>query len=489
MSEKMSRPLILTLVAAQFLVMLDSSVLNVALPSIASDLRLDAIGTAWVLNAYFLSFGGLLLISGRAADVFGRRRMVLTGSLVLAVGSFIGAVAGTEWVLVVARLVQGGGAAILSSAAMSVILARTTGRQRATAMSGWGAASALGGALGVTLGGLLVGSVGWHGVLAAAGIVAILITGAALVLVSKDRGRERRRFDVLGAGLITAAAVASVYAVLTGPVLGWSSPPVGIAIGVALEAAVLFAFAERRSADPILPPGLLREARVVGGLVVNLAGGAARIGCFVLVALMLQQVLTFSPPAAGLGMLPTSLAGFAVSLLLLPKLLKRLGPQWVAFGGLLLLAAVHFLLAGTGTDGSYFLHVLPLLLLAAAGVALSFTPTTLVISEGVAARNAGVGSGLASASAQLGGALGIAVYGAVDAAGRATAIANGSSGPSVAAAGVGAAQLTAAGFALFGGIVAAATFPQVQASLMRIVGLRSRAFPVGVSGEGSGGRP
>jgi MFS family permease len=469
MRDRLSRPLLVTLVAAQFLIMLDSSVLNVALPSIASELELTPIGTAWVLNAYFLTFGGLLLVAGRAADVFGRRRMVLAGSFVLVLGSFIGAFAGTEWLLIVARLVQGVGAAMLSSAAMSVILARTTGRTRTTAMSAWGAASAIGGATGVTAGGLLVSSVGWHGVLALAGAIAALVGGAASVTLKADRGQERRGFDAVGAALVTGVAIATVYAILTIPEIGWASPQVFIALAVAVLCAAAFVLVERHSADPILPLGLLCEARIVGGVIVNLAGGAARVGCFVLVALLLQQVLEFSPSAAGLAMLPTSLAGFGVSTLLLPKLLARVGAERVAFAGLLMLASAHTLLAGVGTGAEYGLRILPVLLLAATGVALSFTPTTLVIAEGIAGRNAGVGSGLASATAQLGGAIGIAIYGAVDAANRAVVLANGGSIRSAAAVGVESAQLTAAGFALLAAIVAAVTFPRLRMTLKRVV--------------------
>ena len=476
MRDRFSRPLLVTLVAAQFLVMLDSSVLNITLPSIASDLELSAIGTAWVLNVYFLTFGGLLLVAGRAADVFGRRRMVLAGSFVLVLGSLVGAFAGTEWLLVVARLVQGAGAAILSSAAMSVILARTTGRTRTTAMSAWGAASAIGGATGVTAGGLLVSGVGWHGVLALAGAIAALVGGAAWVTLPADHGQERRRFDAFGAALVTGVAIATVYAILTIPESGWTSPQALVALAVAVLCAAAFVMVERHSADPILPLGLLREARVVGGVIVNLAGGAARIGCFVLVALLLQQVLAFSPSAAGLAMLPTSLAGFAVSSFLLPKLLARFGAERVAFAGLLLLAAAHALLAGVGTSAEYGLRILPVLVLAATGVALSFTPTTLVIAEGIAGRNAGVGSGLASASAQLGGAIGIAIYGAVDAANRAMVLANGGSTRSAAAVGIESAQLTAVGFALVAAIVAAITFPRLRMTLKRVAspGIRVR---------------
>lgn len=467
MRERLKTPLLATLVAAQFLVMLDSSVLNVALPAIAADLGLGAVGTAWVLNAYFLAFGGLLLIAGRAADVFGRRRMILTGATVLAAGSFLGVAADTETVLVIARLVQGAGAAVLSPAAMSVILATFTGRARAQAMSLWGAASAVGGATGVAAGGLLTAAVGWHGVLALSGVGAVLLAGATLLTAPRDGRGERRRFDALGAVLATAAVVAVVYAVLAIPEQGFAAPTVLAAVAAAAAALAGLVVVERRSADPILPPALFHEARVVGGMIVNLAGGAARIGCFVLVALLLQHVLEYSPAAAGLAMLPTSLCGFAVSTLLLPRLLARFGPERVAFAGLLLLAAAHVWLVGVGPGAVYGFRILPALLLAATGVALSFTPTTLVIADGIAARNAGVGSGLASATAQLGGAIGIAVFGAVDAASCAAVLADGGTAQAAAGAGIHSAQLAAAGFALAAGLIAALAFPKLRMPVTR----------------------
>ena len=187
-------PLVLTLVAAQFVVMLDSSILNVALPSIATDLGLTPVGTAWVLNAYFLTFGGLLLISGRAADVFGRRRMFLFGAAVLVAGSLMGGFATTDALLIAARLVQGAGAAMLSPAAMSVILAGFTGRDRVRAMSGWGAASTVGGAAGVTVGGLLTAALGWQSVLFVTGAVAaaIGVAGWALLPAGKEAANGAR---------------------------------------------------------------------------------------------------------------------------------------------------------------------------------------------------------------------------------------------------------------------------------------------------------
>lgn len=461
-SRRSASLLVLTLVAAQFAVMLDSSILNVALPSIATDLGLTPIGTAWVLNAYFLTFGGLLLISGRAADVFGRRRMFLLGAGLLVVGSLLGGFATTEGVLISARLIQGAGAAMLSPAAMSVILARFTGAGRARAMSGWGAASTVGGAAGVTLGGLLTAAFSWQSVLFVTGGVAAVIGMAGWMLLPDDTVTTRRSFDAAGASLLTGVAVAVVFGVLSAPHRGLLSIEVVGAAILALACVTGFAFAERRAADPVLPTGALRDPRVSGGVAVNLLGGAARIACFVLVALLLQQVLEYGPGLAGIAMLPTSVAGFAISVTVLPRALNRLGPQRVAFIGLLLLVGAHVILATVDNGDSYLLRVLPALVIAAAGVAFSFTPTTLVISEGITAQNSGVSSGLASSTAQLGGAIGIAVFGALDAANRAAVLESGGTSLAAADAGLQAANLGAAAAAGAAAVIAGLTFPALR---------------------------
>ncbi|MGC5221212.1 MFS transporter [Micromonospora sp. DT81.3] len=465
MRDTRTLPLVLTLVSAQFVVMLDSSILNVALPSIATELDLSPVGTAWVLNAYFLTFGGLLLISGRAADVFGRRRMFLLGAGVLVAGSFLGGFATTDAVLIAARLVQGVGAAMLSPAAMSVILARFTGPGRARAMSGWGAASTVGGAAGVTVGGLLTAAFGWQSVLFVTGAVAGAIGVAGWVLLPPGPKGARRPFDATGATLVTGAAVAVVFGVLSAPHSGLLSVEVLGAAAVAVACLIGFGLLEQRAADPILPTRLLRDARVGGGVGVNLLGGASRVACFVLVALLLQQVLEYGPGIAGLAMLPTSLAGFAISILVLPTALQRLGPQRVAVLGLLLLTVAHLLLATVDNGDSYVLRILPALVIAAAGVAFSFTPTTLVIAEGIAARNSGVSSGLASSTAQIGGAIGIAVFGALDAARRADVLQAGGTALAAAEAGLQAANLAAAIAAAAAAVLAVLAFPELRGLL------------------------
>lgn len=460
--SRTTAPLILTLVAAQFLVMLDSSIINVALPSIAAELGLGAVDTAWVLNAYFLTFGGLLLISGRAADVFGRRRMFMIGAAVLFAGSLVGGLAATNAVLMGARLVQGAGAAMVSPAAMSIILARFAGPSRARAMSGWGAASSIGGASGVTVGGLLTATSGWHSIMLVTATAAAAVGLGAWRLVPRDVAAARRPFDATGATLLTTAALAVVFAILEVPRAGVGSVEVVGAALLAIGSLAGFAAAERRSADPILPLAVLRDPRVAGGVVVNLLGGAARIACFVLVALLLQQVLEFGPGLAGAAMLPTSLAGFAVSTLLLPRALTRLGAQRVVLIGLLLLAIAHLMLSGVHNGDPYALRVLPALMFAAIGVSFSFTPTTLVIAEGVAARNAGVSSGLASATAQIGGAIGIALFGVLDASSRAGVVATGGTALAAAEGGLSTAHTAAALTALAAAAVAVLTFPALR---------------------------
>lgn len=455
-------PLVLTLVAAQLVVMLDSSILNVALPTIADNLDLTAVGTAWVLNAYFLTFGGLLLISGRAADIFGRRRMFLTGAAVLAAGSVLGGLSVDEAMLVAARLIQGAGSAMLSPAAMSVILATFAGDSRTRTMSWWGAASTVGGALGVAVGGILTGALGWQSVMFVTAAAAVLVGTAGWAQLERDHPAARRPFDAAGSALVTMAASAVVFAVLSIPHAGLASAEVVAAMLVAVAAGTGFVLVELRSPDAVLPLPALREPRVAGGILVNLLGGAARVACFVLVALLIQQVLDYDPAVAGLAMLPTSVAGFAVSTLLLPRALARFGPEKVAVMGLLMLVIAHVLFATIDHGVPYLWRMLPVLLLAAAGVAFSFTPTTLVIAGGMAASNAGVSSGLASSTAQIGGALGIAAFGAADAYRRAAVLSAGGSELAAAEAGLSAAHLAAAGAAALAVLVTVATFPSLR---------------------------
>jgi EmrB/QacA subfamily drug resistance transporter len=401
------------LVSAQFVVMLDTSIVNVALPSMQSDLGLGSSGLTWVVNAYVLTFGGLLLMSGRAADLIGRRRVFVLGSAAFTAGTLLAAFAASLEVLVAGRVVQGIGAAALSPAAMSLLLTMFPGVGRAKAMSAWGAASTLGGATGVLAGGLLVGSFGWTSVF----LVTVPFSVAAVVLARQvlDEGPRgaRRSFDGTGAATSTGAVIALVHGALAAADHGWTSTPAVASWAVFTLLAIAFVGAERRSTDPLVPLDLFRSRVLSTGVGLAVLGGAARASTFVLVALYLQQALAMAPERAGLAMVPTSLTGFAVSVAVLPRVLRVLGPRRSMVIGLLVLAGGHLWLGHAPSGAGYAVAVLPGLVLVAVGVALSFTPTTMVIASAVPPAHAGLASGLAGSASQVGAALGIATFTAI----------------------------------------------------------------------------
>lgn len=417
------------LASAQFVVMLDTSIVNVALPSIQADLGLSSTGVTWVVNAYILAFGSLLLLFGRIADLLGRRRTFVGGSALFTFGTLVAAFATGQELLVAGRVIQGAGAAALSPAAMSLLLLTFPGERRARAMSVWGAASALGGATGVLAGGLLAGYLGWSAVFLVTvpvSVTAVLL--ARRVLDESARG-SRRRLDVRGALTITGGVVLLVHGALGAGEGELRSPTV---VASLVTAAVLFAsfpVVERRTPDPLVPLALFRSRILSTGVALGILGGAARASTFVLVALYLQQALSMAPQQAGMAMVPTSLTGFAVSLALLPRMLRAIGPRRSLVVGLVILATGHLWLAYPPLGGGYVAAVLPALFLVAVGVALSFTPTTMVIASAVPETHAGLASGLAGSATQVGAALGTAGFTAIGlAAGGPGAEALGSSG-------------------------------------------------------------
>ncbi len=435
------------LVSAQTVVMLDTSIVNVALPSIQSDLGLGPASLSWVVNAYVLVFGGLLLLSGRAADLFGRRRMFMGGTVVFSVGSLLAAAATNEAMLLAGRIVQGAGAAALSPAAMSLLLLASPGQARAKAMSVWGAASAVGGATGVLLGGILAGTFGWSSVFLVTVPFSVASVIAAGRVLTETGTAARHRFDWGGAVTSTGAAVALVHSCLGAASDTWTAPSVltGFAASVALVA--IFIQLERRAAEPLVPLDFFRSRDLSTGVGLALLGGAARASSFVLVALYLQQALHLAPRQAGLAMAPTSLAGFAVSLALLPRVIRVLGPRRSLVVGLVVLAAGQLWLAFGPRDSGYVVAVLPGLLFIATGVALSFTPTTMVLAAATPESHAGLASGMAGSATQVGSALGTAAFTAVG----------------MAASGSGAAVLAPSGFTA--AFAAAAAVSLVTASL------------------------
>lgn len=410
-STRRQRAALALLVSAQFVVMLDTSIVNVALPSIQADLGLTATGVTWIVNAYALAFGGLLLTFGRVADLIGRRRMFVGGAGLFTAGSLMAACAQSEQVLIAGRLVQGAGAAALSPAAMAMLLATFAGGSRARAMSLWGAASTVGGAAGVVVGGVLAGSLGWPAVFLVTAPVTVAAMALAPRVLDVGAGNGRRRLDGRGAVIMTGAVVLLLHGALS---VGEGALKVGAA-GLAAFAGLsaLFVLSQRRSSDPLVPLELFRSRTLTIGTMLAVLGGAARASTFVLVALYLQQALTMAPQQAGLAMVPTSLAGFAFSMLALPRLLRTLGPQRSLVIGLVVLAAGQLWLAWAPVSVGYLVGVLPALFLVAVGVALSFTPTTMVVASAVPADHVGLASGLAGSATQVGAALGMATFTAI----------------------------------------------------------------------------
>lgn len=406
--------LLAVLISAQFVIMLDTSIVNVALPSIQHDLNLTATGVAWVANAYFLAFGGFLLVSGRAADVVGKRRMFVIGAALFTTASVVAGLAESEITLIAARALQGLGAAALSPAGMAILLTMFTGESKAKAASAWGAASAVGGATGVAAGGIVTDLLGWQWVfLLPVPATLIALLSARNLLKAVPESRSSRRIDIVGATTITGAALAAIYAVLAGTDHGLTSPHTLYSAGVAVCLFAIFLTAERRASDPVLPPEMFRSCALRAGTLVGFTGGAARVCTFFLVALYLQQALVYAPQEAGMAMVPTSVAVFIISVLVLPHLLKLFGPEWTLTLGLTLLTAGLLWLAWRPEGPTYLVGVLPGLLLAAAGVALSFMPSTLVITSATPPTHTGLASGMAATTYQIGGAVGIAAFSAV----------------------------------------------------------------------------
>ena len=331
--------------SAQFLVMLDTSIVNVALPSIQRELDFGPAAVTWVVNAYVLAFAGLLLLSGRAADLFGRRRVFVAGASLFTAGTLLAAAAVNQELLIIGRVVQGVGAAGLSPAAMSLLLATFPAAQRARAMGAWGAASTLGGATGVVSGGVLAGTLGWRAVFLVTVPVSLAAIALARRVLVEDVPGVRRTVDWAGAAVVTGAVIALVHGAVDAVDHAWTSPRVAGLWAVALVLMATFVAIERRAADPLVPLGLFRSRMLRTGTAVALLGGATRGSTFVLVALYFQQVLAMSPEQAGFAMVPTSLTGFAVSLRVLPRVLGAIGPLRSLVVGLVVLAAGHLWLA------------------------------------------------------------------------------------------------------------------------------------------------
>jgi EmrB/QacA subfamily drug resistance transporter len=387
------------LAAAQFVVVLDASVVNVALPSIAADLQLSQEGLAWLVNAYVLAFGGFLLLGGRMADLLGRRRVFVAGFLLFAVASFAGGLAESGTTLIAARALQGLGAAILSPAALSLVMTTfAEGAERNTALGVWGAVAAGGGAAGSLLGGVITQSIGWEWVMWINTPIGLAAAALAPVLLDESRSENRQRFDAAGAITVTAGLTVLVYALIED-------------LALAPLAAVLiaaFVLVERRAANPLVPLAILKERNLSQAAVSGALMGGALIGLFFFTTLYLQQVLDYGPLTAGAGFLPLAFT-IGASAGIASKLATTRGPRPVLISGLLIQAAGLYWFSHVSPDGSYVADVLFPSLIVALGMGLAFVPLTILAMSGISEADSGLASGLMSMAQQVGQAVGLAV--------------------------------------------------------------------------------
>jgi EmrB/QacA subfamily drug resistance transporter len=398
------------LAMGDFVVILDASIVNIALPSIGRGLHVSLANLSWVVNAYVLTFGGFLLLGGRIADLLGRRRVFMVGLGVFSLASLAGGLAQSEAWLIGARAVQGLGAALLAPAALSLVTSVfREGAERNRALSIWGAVAGSGAAAGVLLGGVLTSALGWRSVLfvnVPIGIGAILLTPT---LIAESRGETARRsFDLPGAAAVTAGLSALVYALVRASTVGWGSTQTIGALAAAAALLVSFVVIERHSAAPLVPFSFFRNRNVSAANATMIAAGAAILGLFYFLSLYMQKVLGYSAVKAGTAQLPLAV-GIILAAGMASPLVARLGLRKLLIGGLAMFAGGLLWFAQLPIDGHYLPDILGPSLLIAIGLGLTFVPITILAETGVHDREYGLASGLLNTSQEIGGALGLAV--------------------------------------------------------------------------------
>jgi EmrB/QacA subfamily drug resistance transporter len=401
------------LLGVQFMVVLDIAIVNVALPSIQTDLGFSQSNLQWVISAYALLFGGFLLLGGRVADLIGRRRVFFAGLVVFGTASLISGLAWSEGALIGARALQGLGAAMITPAALSILTTTfAEGKERNAALGAWGAVGAFGAVAGVLLGGVLTDALSWEWIFFVNVPVALVGLALAPVLLNESRDAHAKSFDAPGAVLVTSGLVVLVYAITQANDYGWTSLET---IGLFAAAVVLlagFVAWESRTAEPLVPFSIFRLRTLTGANVAGLVLGTAMFGMFLMLTLYMQQVLTYSAMKTGLAYL--TVAGTAIVWsALAAQLVTRIGVKPVLVTGMVMLSAGLLYFTQVSVGGSYVGDLLPGFLLISIGIGFSFVPISIAALAGVQPSEAGLASGLFNTSQQIGGALGIAALSAI----------------------------------------------------------------------------
>jgi EmrB/QacA subfamily drug resistance transporter len=402
------------LCTVQFLDIIDSSIVTVALPSIQGSLHFSQQGLQWVPSGYLLTYGGFLLLGGRLGDVLGRRRLLLAGLAVFALSSLTAGLAGTAGLLVAARLAQGVGAALMAPAALSALTTGfRQGRDRDTALGAWGAVSGIAAAVGVFLGGVFAQGPGWRWIFFVNPPVTLAVAAGALFLLPDDRGRSRgTAFDFRGAVLMTVGVLLLVYSLVRAPVVGWGSWQTILCLAGAGALLAAFAVNEARTRNPLVPLALLRVKGLVAADLTQLIAFSGFFSLFFFSTLYMQEILHYPPLKAGAAYLPIT-AGFVAAAGIASQLITRLGTRPVAVAGCLVAAAGIYYTARFPLHGSYAADLLPGFLVMSLGAGSVFVSVTAAANGGVPSDKAGLAAGLLNASQQVGSSLGLAVLSAV----------------------------------------------------------------------------
>jgi len=393
------------------MIVLDTTIVNVALPSIKADLGFSETSLAWVVNAYMLTYGGFLLLGGRLGDLFGHRRFFLVGITLFTLASLVCGIATTQTFLIVARAIQGLGGATVTAVALSLIMDLfVEPADRAKAMGVYGFVCSAGGSIGALLGGFLTNQFDWHWIFLVNIPIGVAVIALSLALLPSSQGQGGdRRLDVGGAITITTSLMLAIYAIVNGNETGWASTQTLGLFAIAVSLFGIFLVIEKRVRVPLVPLGLFRLRNLATANVVGVLWAAAMFAWFFLSAQYMQLVLHYSPLQVGLAFVPTNVVMAIMSLGISAKLVTRFGIKWPLVVGLAFAAAGLLLFARAPVDGNFVADVLPPMLALGIGAGIAFNPVLMAAMNDVAPSESGLASGIVNTSFMMGGALGLAV--------------------------------------------------------------------------------
>jgi len=444
---------LIVLCLGELMIVLDTTIVGVALPSIREDLRFTEATLVWVVNAYMTTYGGFLLLGGRLGDLYGQRRLFVGGVLFFTAASLLCGVAGSQWLLVGARFAQGLGGAVVSSIALSLIMNLfQEPAERAKAMGVYGFVCAAGGSIGVLVGGLLTSAINWHWIFLVNLPIGVAVCGFCIALLPDDRPESKgRRLDVAGAILITLSLMLAIYGIVNGNDAGWTSARTVGFIGGGAALFALFILVEARTAAPLMPLGLFRFRSLSAASVIGALWSAAMFAWFFVSALYMQLVLGYTPMQVGFAFLPPNLIMAGFSLGLSAKMVMRFGNRLPLALGLALAALGLALFAFSPAEGSFVLHVLPSMTILGIGCGMALNPILLVAMGEVEPSDSGLASGVVNTAFMMGGSLGLAVLASLSAARTESLLASGAGMQSALTGGY---QLAFVFGALFAGVAA-----------------------------------